>query len=150
MAEAFIVGLSKMDEEGVSAIKTLDDIGIAEIRLRDTLLRATNDTELFNEAGWDTTAETLATNLETAINNAFIIHSPSERMKPEGEFIAAGVGAGMAEFDFSTDAATLAANIETAIQLALGNDVLSPAGTSAMDGLAASITSYERVLLYER
>lgn len=32
--QAFIVGLSKMDEEGVSAIKTLDDIGIAEIRLR--------------------------------------------------------------------------------------------------------------------
>ena len=38
-----------MDEEGVSAIKTLDDIGIAEIRLRDTLLRATNATELFSK-----------------------------------------------------------------------------------------------------
>lgn len=47
--QAFIVGLSKMDEEGVSAIKTLDDIGIAEIRLRDTLLRATNATELFSK-----------------------------------------------------------------------------------------------------
>ena len=47
--QAFIVGLSKMDEEGVSAIKTLDDIGIAEIRLRDTLLRATNASELFNK-----------------------------------------------------------------------------------------------------
>ena len=29
--------------------KTLDDIGIAEIRLRDTLLRATNASELFNK-----------------------------------------------------------------------------------------------------
>ena len=47
--QAFIVGLSKMDEEGVSAIKTLDDIGISEIRLRDTLLRATNATELFSK-----------------------------------------------------------------------------------------------------
>lgn len=47
--QAFIVGLSKMDEQGVSAIKTLDDIGIAEIRLRDTLLRATNATELFSK-----------------------------------------------------------------------------------------------------
>ncbi len=47
--QAFIVGLSKMDEEGVSVIKTLDDIGIAEIRLRDTLLCATNASELFNK-----------------------------------------------------------------------------------------------------
>ena len=52
-----------MDEEGVSAIKTLDDIGIAEIRLRDTLLRATNATELFSKTqatankAWDTPCE---------------------------------------------------------------------------------------------
>jgi TP901 family phage tail tape measure protein len=45
--QAFIVGLSKMDEEGASAIATLNEIGINEIRLRDTLLRATNATELF-------------------------------------------------------------------------------------------------------
>lgn len=45
--QAFIVGLSKMDEEGVSAIATLQDIGLSEIRLRDTLMRATNATELF-------------------------------------------------------------------------------------------------------
>ena len=36
-----------MDEEGASAIATLNEIGINEIRLRDTLLRATNATELF-------------------------------------------------------------------------------------------------------
>ena len=47
--QAFIVGLSRMDEEGLSAIATLQDIGIAEVRLRDTLLRATNATELFAE-----------------------------------------------------------------------------------------------------
>ena len=45
--QSFIVGLSKMDEQGMSAIATLNDIGISEIRLRDTLLRATNATELF-------------------------------------------------------------------------------------------------------
>ena len=45
--QAFISGLSKMDEEGISAIATLQDIGISEIRLRDTLLRATNATDLF-------------------------------------------------------------------------------------------------------
>ena len=48
--QTFIVGLSKMDEEGISAIKTLEDIGIKEVRLRDTLLRATNATELFSRA----------------------------------------------------------------------------------------------------
>lgn len=39
-------------------------------------------------AGWDTSAETLAINLETAINSALIINSPSERMKPAGEYVA--------------------------------------------------------------
>lgn len=48
--QAFIVGLSKMDEKGISAIKTLDDMGIKEIRLSDTLLRASNAEELFASA----------------------------------------------------------------------------------------------------
>lgn len=48
--QAFIVGLSKMDDEGESAIATLEEIGIKEVRLRDTLLRATNATELFTKA----------------------------------------------------------------------------------------------------
>ena len=48
--QAFIVGLSRMDEEGESAIAVLDEIGIKEVRLRDTLLRATNATDLFSRA----------------------------------------------------------------------------------------------------
>ena len=48
--QAFIVGLSKMDESGISAIATLQDMGITEVRLRDTLLRATNANELFGKA----------------------------------------------------------------------------------------------------
>ena len=48
--EAFIGGLSKMDEAGMSAIATLDDIGITELRLTDTLLRSTNATELIRQA----------------------------------------------------------------------------------------------------
>ena len=39
-----------MDEQGVSAIATLQDMGFTEVRLRDTLLRATNATELFSNA----------------------------------------------------------------------------------------------------
>lgn len=48
--QSFIVGLSKMDEEGESTIATLEEIGIKEVRLRDTLLRSTNATELFSRA----------------------------------------------------------------------------------------------------
>ncbi len=45
--QAFIGGLSKLDDEGASAIATLAEIGISEVRLRDTLMRATNATALF-------------------------------------------------------------------------------------------------------
>ena len=48
--QAFIVGLSRLDDAGESAIATLEEIGIKEVRLRDTLLRATNATELFSRA----------------------------------------------------------------------------------------------------
>ena len=48
--QSFIVGLSKLDDEGESAIAVLDEIGIKEVRLRDTMLRAVNATELFSRA----------------------------------------------------------------------------------------------------
>jgi len=54
--QAFIEGLARMDEEGMSAIATLNEIGIAEIRLRDTLLRVTNAHELFTETQATATA----------------------------------------------------------------------------------------------
>lgn len=47
---AFVEGLALMDEEGQSAIVTLQDIGISEVRLRDTMLRTVNANELFNSA----------------------------------------------------------------------------------------------------
>lgn len=52
-----------MDDAGISAIAVLDEIGISEIRLRDTLLRATNATELFSNtqntanAAWKSNTE---------------------------------------------------------------------------------------------
>lgn len=48
--QAFIEGLAQLDEEGESAIVTLNEIGISEVRLRDTLLRSVNATELFSKA----------------------------------------------------------------------------------------------------
>lgn len=45
----FIDGLAKGEEAGESVITILDDLGISEIRLRDTLLRAGNARGLLNE-----------------------------------------------------------------------------------------------------
>lgn len=47
---AFINGLARMDDEGLSAIATMNEIGIAEARLSDTLLRTVNAQDLFANA----------------------------------------------------------------------------------------------------
>lgn len=46
----FVKGLSKSGEQGESAIKILDDMGIKEVRLRDAILRSTNASDLFTKA----------------------------------------------------------------------------------------------------
>jgi TP901 family phage tail tape measure protein len=46
---SFIQGLSNAESQGTSAIKVLDDMGITEVRLRDSLLRAGSASELFSE-----------------------------------------------------------------------------------------------------
>lgn len=47
---AFIEGLSTAEERGVSAIAVLEEMGITEIRLRDSLLRAAGAQEVFANA----------------------------------------------------------------------------------------------------
>lgn len=47
---AFISGLGEAEESGSSAIEILDEMGITEIRLRDTLLRASGAQDLMNNA----------------------------------------------------------------------------------------------------
>lgn len=93
-------------------------------------------------AGWDSDAETVAANLEAALNLALGIHSPSERVKPVGQNVSAGMGAGMTEYDFATDAATLAASLDAAVGLALSQNALAAYGTAAMTGLALAMTGY--------
>ena len=94
------------------------------------------------EAGFDSDAETVASNLETALNIALDIHSPSQRIKPVGEYVSAGVGEGMGGYDFTSDADALAASVETAVTDALPGDALSSFGTSAAEGLASALSSY--------
>ena len=93
-------------------------------------------------AGWDSDAETVASNLEAALNMALDIHSPSQRVKPVGENVSAGVGEGMSGYGFTSDAGALAASIEAAVTSALPGDALSSFGISAAEGLASALSSY--------
>ena len=94
------------------------------------------------EAGFDSDAETVATNLETALNTALQIESPSKRVKPTGEYVAAGVGEGMSGYDFSADAQSTASSIESALQTALTDESLKNAGTAAAQGLSSAMAAY--------
>lgn len=47
---AFIQGLGNAEEKGTSAIQMLDEMGISEVRLRDSLLRAGSANKLFSSA----------------------------------------------------------------------------------------------------
>ena len=96
------------------------------------------------EAGFDSDAETVASNLETALNTALQIESPSKRVKPTGEYVAAGVGDGMSGYDFSADAQDTASGIESALQTALTgeSESLKNAGTAAAQGLGNAMAVY--------
>lgn len=47
---AFLSGLNDTKRNGMSAIAVLDEMGLTEVRLRDTLLRASNASEMFEGA----------------------------------------------------------------------------------------------------
>lgn len=99
------------------------------------------------DAGWDTDAETVVTNLETAINTALDAHSPAQRMVPIGENVAAGIAEGASGYDFATDAETIASAVQTAIETAMtGGDEGSPAksiGESLASGIGAGAAGYD-------
>ena len=148
--------LSTYVAEVVAAIsqgKEVSEDDIANLQKVLTFVEELDSTEVGNNvilgiadgmtaAGWDSGAETVAANLESAINLALGIQSPSTRMKPSGENVAAGIGAGMTGYDLSTDAATMATNLETAVANALTATTLTSAGTTAVEGLASGVTSY--------
>ena len=94
------------------------------------------------EAGFDSDAETVASNLETALNTALDIHSPSQRIKPVGEYVSAGVGEGMGGYDFSSDAQSVSSAIESALQAALTGESLKNTGNTAAQGLGSAMTAY--------
>lgn len=63
---AFFSGLNDTDRLGQSAISTLDEMGITETRLRDTILRAAGASDSFNDA---LTTSNDAWNENTALSN---------------------------------------------------------------------------------
>ena len=139
--------------EAIAAInsgETLSDNTIAKLQaiidlvnLLDSIGIGQNITagiaEGMTEAGFDTDAETVAVNLETALNSALGIQSPSTRMKPVGENVSAGVGVGMTGYDFTSDGAAVASNVESAVKGSLTATTLRSAGVNAMAGLRNGI-----------
>lgn len=92
-------------------------------------------------------AETTITNVETDLNEAADINSPSKRMNPTGEFISAGIGVGMAQYDFSGDAAATVANLESAISAAFMTSSLRSVGLNAMFGMAAGVRAGQSAVI---
>ena len=116
----------------LTLISELDTLGVGENVTQGIAQGMT-------EAGWDTDAETVVSNLETAINTALDAHSPAQRMVPIGDNVAAGIGQGATEHDFSADAEAIAAAAQTAIEAAFaGGDEGSPA-QAVGETLAAGI-----------
>ena len=146
--------LSTYVAEVVAAIKNGEEVSQEDIDNLNKILQFVQDldsvgvggnvtagiAEGMTEAGWDTTAETVAENLEEAINSAFIIESPSKRMEPTGEYVAAGIGEGMAGYDFTTDVTSMVTALQTAISAALPGSLKS-VGVNAMAGLKEGINA---------
>ena len=151
-----VAELSAYVGEVVSAIQQGKQVSEQDIQnLQDTLtfLQGLDTTQTgqhilegvaagMTEGGWDSDAETVASNLEAALNLAFGIQSPSTRVKPVGSNISAGVGVGMTEYDFNADATSIATAVDTALQSVLTNTTLAPIGTSTIAGMATAMTSY--------
>ena len=93
------------------------------------------------QAGWSSDAQTVAANLEAALNAALGIASPATRMLPIGANVAKGVDAGIAGHDFGGAASSLAGRLSSAVSAAMPASLLRPAGLGAMRGLTAGINA---------
>lgn len=119
--QAFIVGLGQMNDEGVGAIATLDEIGITELRLSDTLLRSANATGLISDAlaranvAWeentalmtesDTRLQTTASKLTNIKNSLIAVGIEfADTMAPEIETVVKGLGDAVKWFGSLDDA----------------------------------------------
>ena len=151
-----VAELSAYVGEMVSAIsqgKQVSEEDIANLQAIVTFLNGLDTTDTgahiregvaqgMTEAGWDSDAETVASNLETALNTALGIHSPSTRMMPVGDNVAAGVGSGAAAHDFSADANAVAAQLDAAFAGVFTAATFASYGLLGMQGLASAMSGY--------
>ena len=151
-----IAGLQTFVSEMVTAIQNGAEVSEEDLQKLQTIVDFLSALELagvgenitagigdaMTAAGWDADAESVAGNLEAALNAAFVIHSPSQRVRPIGENVAAGVGEGMADYDLSADAEALAEKVRAAIETALPADALTLFGNSAAEGLSGALIGY--------
>ena len=70
---SFIKGLDNINKNGGSAIKTLDDIGLSDIRMRDALLRASGASDVFTKA--------LSIGTKAWSENTALTHEAEERYR---------------------------------------------------------------------
>lgn len=70
---SFIKGLDNINKNGGSAIKTLDEIGLSDIRMRDALLRASGASDVFSKA--------LSIGTKAWSENTALTHEAEERYK---------------------------------------------------------------------
>ena len=150
-----VAQLSAYVAEMVSAIQQGQEVSEADLTNLQTIVTFLNGLDVtgtgahvregiaqgMTEAGFATDAETVAGNLESALNTALGIQSPSTRVKPVGDNVSAGVGVGMAAYSFSSDASTVAQNIQTSLAAVLTSSTLRSAGVNAMSGLVAGINA---------
>lgn len=94
---------------------------------------------------FSSSAETTASNIDTALRGAENSHSPAQRTVPIGSDIAAGVGEGMVGYSWAEAANAVAANIDTAFMGIVNSGRFNNAGTQAMTGVGNGMRSYNWV-----
>ncbi|MDL2205773.1 phage tail tape measure protein [Eubacteriales bacterium OttesenSCG-928-N13] len=94
-----------------------------------------------SQAGWSGDAESVAGNLEAALNAAFQINSPSKRVQPVGQGVAEGVALGMTQTSMTASAQTLGNSVTNNLRIAMAMSKFTPIGKNAMAGLAIGILS---------
>lgn len=150
-----INGISVYVQEMVAAIQNGSEVSADDLANLNSIIEMLNLMKLTDTGenvragiaegltanGWDTDAETVASDLESALNNALGIQSPSTRMVPVGENTAAGVGQGLSGYSFAADAESMASNLFAAASAALSGAKFSPIGLQAMNGLKSGINA---------
>lgn len=149
-----IAELSTYVSEVVAAIQSGEEVKAEDIENLQSILTLISELDTLGiggnvtqgiaqgmtDAGWDTDAETVVANLETAINTALDAHSPAHRMVPIGENVAAGIGQGAFLYDYTADAEAIAAAAQSALQTAFAGDKEGSPSKSIGEALAAGIS----------